>query len=62
MDNCPYECDNWLYFEAILLNKSKPEIIFLDELDGELILTCRLVNGRRGLPILGVQLRKASDS
>lgn len=49
-------------FEAILLNDLGSEIILLDELDGELILTCRLVNVRRGRPILGVGLRKASDS
>lgn len=32
------------------------------ELDGELILSCRLVNIMRGLPILRVGLRRASDS
>lgn len=61
-NNSSNECGNWLYFEVILLNDFRSEIISLDKLDGELILTCRLVNLSRGLPIPAIGLRKASDS
>ena len=62
MNNSSYECSNWLSFEATILNDLASEIISLDELDGELILTYRLSNIKRRFPILEVELRKASDS
>lgn len=61
MKNSSYECGNWLSFEATILNDSGSEIISSDELDGELILICRLVNIERGFLGLGDGLRKASD-
>lgn len=48
------------FLEAILLNDSESEIISLDKMYGELILTCRLVNVRKQF-ILEVGLRKSSD-
>lgn len=62
MNNSSYECGIWPSFEATTLNDSGSAIISLNELDGELILTCRLVNVKRGFPILEVELRKASSS
>lgn len=59
-NNSSNEYGTWLSFEAILLNDSGSEIISLDKMDGELILTCRLVNVRKQL-ILEVGLRKSSD-
>ena len=46
-NNSSNEYGTWLSFEAILLNDSGSEIISLDKMDGELILTCRLVNVRK---------------
>lgn len=59
-NNSSNEYGTWLSFEAILLNDSESEIISLDKMDGELILTCRLVNVRKQF-ILEVGLRKSSD-
>lgn len=50
------------FLKTILLNDLGSEVIFLLEVDGELIFSCRLVNIMRGLLILRVGLRKASDS
>lgn len=60
-NNSSNEYGTWLSFEAILLNDSGSEIISLDKMDGELILTCRLVNVRKQLLILEAGLRKSSD-
>lgn len=62
MSNSSSECGNWLSFEDTILNDPGSKIISLVELDGGLILTCRLVKVRRRFPILEVELRKASDS
>ena len=59
-NNSSNEYGTWLSFEAILLNDSGSEIISLDKMDGELILTCRLVNVRKQLLILEAGLRKSS--
>lgn len=62
MNNSSNECGTQLSFEAILLNDSGSRIISLDKLDGELILTRRLVNVRKQLLTLKVGLRRSSDS
>lgn len=60
-NNSSNEYGTWLSFEAILLNDSESEIISLDKMDGELILTCRLVNVRKQF-ILEVVLRNPVTS